>query len=217
MDCPTFKPGAVHTKCLQTCFQGILLWIAYRAKGRMAAAGVRGTSFAAPLIAACCTLDPPTIYELRSFPPSHSEEKTSSLFSRSCVGSCVIASRQLVYRGPRPLYWSAGGQTREPPGGSILLPLRFLKIHNFTKTSGKRKTFLDFLSFYDLLVYVCGLAFRDGGRAFFFEGCGLKFHFKFYRNDKNIGLRFAGPLRLHLVRCHLQDHRLQSPERETDD
>ena len=31
---------------------------------------------------------------------------------------------------------------------------------NFTKRSRKRKTFLDILPFYDLLVYVCGLTFR---------------------------------------------------------
>ena len=51
MDCPDFKQGAVHTHRPLTRFQGILLWIALHMRGdeRVAAAGGRGTSFAAPL------------------------------------------------------------------------------------------------------------------------------------------------------------------------
>ena len=51
----------------------------------------------------------PTVYELRSFPPSRSEEETNSLFSRSCVVSCVPASQELVSGGPLPLPVAEGG------------------------------------------------------------------------------------------------------------
>ena len=34
---------------------------------------------------------------------------------------------ELVSCGPRPLYWSAGGQTRDPPSGSI--PILIIRPH----------------------------------------------------------------------------------------
>ena len=64
---------------------------------RAAAVVGRGTSFAAPQNAACCTSDPPTVF---------------------CVPRCA---RNLSPAGPVPLYWSAGGQTRAHPGGSALI------------------------------------------------------------------------------------------------
>ena len=100
---PQASPARGAPQHLLTKTSGEYVYPYLEGDERVAAAGGRGTSFAAPHVAACCTSDPPTV---------------------SCVPRYA---RNLSPAGPVPLYWSAGGQTRAHPGGSSLFLIRPLK------------------------------------------------------------------------------------------
>ena len=88
---PQASPAGVAPQHRLTKTSGEYVYPYLEGDERVAAAGGRGTSFAAPHVAACCTSDPPTV---------------------SCVPRCA---RNLSPAGPVPLYCVRGWTNPRPP------------------------------------------------------------------------------------------------------